>query len=88
MVVVFQQAWKGVGRWQDARQLRVENAKDVDVKDHELLHEIADVMMDKPAGIFSRGTKGIVTRFGDLETQVSTVQNDVTAIRKLLEERK
>lgn len=86
LVVVFQQSWKGVGRWQSNRAQRAEDAKDVDTKDHELLHEMADVMMDKPATLFKSGSKGIVTRFTDLEGTVSSVQTDVSAIRVMLEQ--
>lgn len=87
LVVVFQQTWKGIGRWQGAREKAAEDAKNVDAKDHTLLHEMADVMMDKPATLFSQGSKGIVTRFGIVETTLGNVQADVKAIRDLLEER-
>lgn len=87
LVVTFQQTWKGISRWQGAREKAAEDAKDVDAKDHVLLHEMADVMMDKPATLFSQGSKGIVTRFGIVETTLGNVQSDVSAIRQMLEER-
>lgn len=57
----------------------------MDVKDHELLHEMAEVMMDKPAGVFTRGSKGLVTRFGVLETNVSDIQTNIQTILERLD---
>lgn len=75
LVVVFQRSYKAITKWQDGR-------KDVDDQDHKLLHEMADVMMDKPSGVFSKGSKGLVTRFGDLEGKVEEV---AIAVGQILE---
>lgn len=73
LVVVFQRSYRGIGKWQEGR-------KDVDAKDHELLHEIADVMMDKPASAFGKGSKGLVTRFGDMDNKVDAIAETVETI--------
>lgn len=62
-VILCQQTYKGVARWQEAR-------KDVDDRDHQLLHEMAAVMMDQPGTLFSKASPGLITRFNDLETVV------------------
>lgn len=75
LVVVFQRTYKGITKWQEGR-------KDVDDKDHLLLHELADVMMDKPAGMFAKGSNGLVTRFGQLEGKVEEI---AVAVGQILE---
>lgn len=75
LVIVFQRTYKGISKWQDGR-------KDVDSADKKLLHELADVMMDKPAGVFNKGSKGIVSRFGELETKVEEI---AVAVGQILE---
>lgn len=75
VVVLCQQTYKWITRWQEGR-------KSVDDKDHQLLHEMADVLMDKPAGVFSRSAPGLVTRFGTLEAKVEEV---AVAVGQILE---
>jgi hypothetical protein len=75
LVVIFQQTYKAISHWQDGR-------RNVEDKDRVLLHELADVMMDKPSGVFSKGSKGIVTRFGELETKVEEI---AVAVGQILE---
>lgn len=77
-VVVFQRTYKRIGAWQEGR-------RDVDSKDHKLLHEMADVMMDRPSGPFNKGSLGIVSRVGNLETIVSGVKDTVDQILHKLE---
>lgn len=72
-MIVFQRTYKGIGKWQEGR-------KDVDKEDHDLLHEIADVMMDKQATAFGKGSKGLVTRFGDMESKVDGIAETVETI--------
>lgn len=74
-VIAFQQTYKGITRWQEGRN-------DVEDADRKLLHELADVMMDKPVGIFSKSSKGLVTRFGELEVKVEEI---AVAVGQILE---
>lgn len=74
-VVLFQRTYKAINAWQNGR-------RDVDDQDKKLLHELADVMMDKPAGVFNKGSKGLVSRFGDLEGKVEEV---AVAVGQILE---
>lgn len=74
IVVLCQQTYRFVTRWQESR-------KDVESKDHDLLHELADVMQDKPPTVFNRnGSPGLVTRFGTLETTVGEIAATVNTI--------
>lgn len=73
IVIVFQRTYKWIALWQESR-------RSVDDKDHQLLHEIADVMMDKPAGPFSSSHPGIVTRFGALEQKVNDINDKLDTV--------
>jgi hypothetical protein len=77
IVIVCQRTWKIIGKWQDGR-------KNVDQHDHDLLHQIADVMLDKPAGIFTKASPGLVSRFDTLESTVNNMSDKVTAILEKL----
>jgi hypothetical protein len=75
IVILCQQTYKWVAKWQEGR-------RNVEDKDRKLLYEMRDVMMDKPSGVFSKGSPGLVTRFGTLEEKVEEV---AVAVGQILE---
>lgn len=70
-------AFDWVAIWQEDR-------KNVDDKDHDLLHQMVDVMMDKPPSLFSKGSVGVVTRLGNVEETVTTIKSVVDQILERL----
>lgn len=82
VVVLCQQTYKWVAKWQEARRT-------VDDTDHKLLHEMAGVMLDQPGSLFSKARPGLISRFDELEQTVSAnsdkLEEVAVAVGKILD---
>lgn len=73
IIILAQQTYKYVRNWQKTRRT-------VEVKDHDLLHQLADAFLGKKAGPFNKAEPGVFERLDTLDSTVNDMSGTVAAI--------